>query len=71
MNDKFRSHFALVIGCFQKTCIVLNAGKYTENATLNFNDKNYSNSREEIILGIEIDNVLSCFSHIKELHKRF
>ena len=45
-------------------------GKNTENETFIFKDTIMSNSEEEKILGVTIDNRLTFSSHIRELCKK-
>ena len=41
-----------------------------ENETFTFKDGCYKNSKEEVILGITIDNKLNFDSHIKNICKK-
>ena len=51
-------------------CHFLCFGKDTENETFTFNNFIFSNSNEEKVLGISIDNKLTFESHIKILCRK-
>ena len=51
-------------------CHLMCLGKNTENETFTFKDTIMSNSKEEKILGVIIDNRLIVSSHITELCKK-
>ena len=69
--------FDLVSKWFEENYMVLNAdkchfmclGKNTENETFIFNNFIFDNSNEEKIIGIIVNNNLTCKSHIKILRR--
>ena len=53
-----------------KKCHFMCIGKDRENETFTFKDVCYKSSKEEVILGITIDNKLSFGSHIRKMCKK-
>ena len=51
-------------------CHFMCIGRDGENETFNFKDVCYKNSREEVILGITIDNKLNFDGHIRKICKK-
>ena len=62
----FENYMVLNAGKCHFMCL----GKNTENETFTFKDTIMSNSKEEKILGVIIDNRLTFSSHIRELCKK-
>ena len=78
IKDNLRNSFDTVHQWFYENYLVLNPGKChfmclennTENETFLFYNILMENSKEQIILGVTIDNKLNFKSHISELCKR-
>ena len=52
-----------------KKCYFMCIGRDVKNETFTFKDACYKNSKEEVILGITIDNKLNFDSYIKNMCK--
>ena len=78
IRNTLRFDFDLVLKWFEENYFILNADKYhficirkdTKNETFIFNNFIFNNSNEEEILGISIDNKLTCKSYIKILSSK-
>ena len=77
VKDTLAKDFGNVTNWFYENFMVLNSkkchfmciGKDGENETFTFKDVCYKSSKEEVILGITIDNKLSFDSHIRKMCK--
>ena len=78
VKDTLAKDFGIVTNWFYENFMVLNSkkchfmciGKDGENKTFTFKDVCYKSSKEEVILGITIDNKLSFDSHIRKMCKK-
>ena len=78
VKDTLAKDFGIVTNWFYENFTVLNSkkchfmciGKDGENETFTFKDVCYKSSKEEVILGITIDNKLSFDSHIRKMCKK-
>ena len=78
VKDTLAKDFGIVTNWFYENFMVLNSkkchfmciGKDGENETFTFKDVCYKSSKEEVILGITIDNKLSFDSHIRKMCKK-
>ena len=69
IKEKLRKDFKEVTDWFFENYMSLNptkCRKNKENDTLNFGNISYKNSKEEVILGLAIDNKLSFDNHVKK-----
>ena len=75
VKDTLAEDFGRVTNWFYENFMVLNSkkchfmciGKDEKNETFTFKDVSYKSSKEEVILGITIDNKLSFDSHIRKM----
>ena len=78
VKDTLAKDFGIVTNWFYENFVVLNSkkchfmciGKDGKNETFTFKDVCYKSSKEEVILGITIDNKLSFDSHIRKMCKK-
>ena len=78
VKDTFAENFRIVPNWFYENFMVLNSkkchfmciGRGRENETFTFKNVCYKNSKEELILGIIIDNKLNFNSHIRKMCKK-
>ena len=78
VNDTLAKDFGIISNWFYEKFMVLTSKKYHfmcicrdgENETFNFKDVCYKNSKEEVILGITINNKLNFDSHIRKMCKK-
>ena len=78
IKGKFQKDFKVATDWFLKNCMSLNPttchymclGKNKENDTFNFGNKSFKNSKEEVILGLTIDNKFSFDNHVKKICRK-
>ena len=78
VKDTLAKDFGIVTNWFYQNFMVLNSkkchfmciSKDGENETFTFKDVCYKSSKDEVILGITIDNKLSFDSHIRKMCKK-
>ena len=75
VKDTLAKDFGIVTNSFYKNFMILNSkkchfmciGKDGENETFTFTDVCYESSKEEVILGITIDNKLNFYSYVRKI----
>ena len=78
IKDALAKNFGIITNWFYENFMVLNSkkchfmciGRDGENETFTFKDANHKNNKEEVILGITIDNKLNFDTHIRNMCKK-
>ena len=70
IKEKLRKDFKVITDWFFENYMSLNPTKDKENDTFNPGNTSLKNSKEEVILGLIIDNKLSFDNHVKKICKK-